>query len=87
MEKLKVHFPEGKTIDASIQLNGSKSISNRALIIRALAESSFEIDNLSNAQDTVTLDKVLQHLSPEIDAGAGGTTYRFLTLFSLHSTR
>jgi 3-phosphoshikimate 1-carboxyvinyltransferase len=81
MEKLKVHFPEGKTIDASIQLNGSKSISNRALIIRALAESSFEIDNLSNAQDTVTLDKVLQHLSPEIDAGAGGTTYRFLTSF------
>jgi 3-phosphoshikimate 1-carboxyvinyltransferase len=81
MEALKIEFPDPIDIHASIQLNGSKSISNRALVIKALANDDFEIENLSNAQDTVTLNTILQNLSPEIDAGAGGTTYRFLTSF------
>ena len=81
MKTLKISPPQNRQIKGSIQLNGSKSISNRALIIRALCDKDFIIENLSSAKDTVTLDHILNNLSHTIDAGAGGTTYRFLTTF------
>ncbi len=81
MKSLKISPPNNKHIKGTIRLNGSKSISNRALIIRALCSDSFEIENLSNAKDTETLDGILKNFNNEIDAGAGGTTYRFLTAF------
>ena len=58
-----------------------KVYSNRALIIRALCTDDFAIENLSNAKDTETLNSILQELNTTVDAGAGGTTYRFLTAF------
>ena len=66
-----------------ISLNGSKSISNRALIIRALAEENFNIDNLSTAKDTDTLLHLLNVVSDGVtlDTGAAGTTFRFLTAY------
>lgn len=73
--------PPGRVIKGTIKLNGSKSISNRVLIIQALSKNNFNIDNLSDAQDTVSLQKALEKPGGYIDAGAGGTTYRFLTAF------
>jgi len=66
-----------------IKLNGSKSISNRVLIIQALCGASFSISNLSNAKDTTTLDTLLAHISDGavLDTGAAGTTFRFLTAY------
>ncbi len=68
---------------ATIKLNGSKSISNRLLIIRALCGQDFAIENLSNAKDTTTLAELLAKVADgaELDAGAAGTTFRFLTAF------
>jgi len=68
----------------SINLPASKSISNRLLIIQALAEKPFEINNLSEAKDTVTLTKLLTQLKNNtgkenyFDTGPAGTTMRFL---------
>lgn len=69
------------SLQGHIPLASSKSISNRVLIIRALCGQGFEIKRLANAQDTQTLDRLLT-TNPDIyDAGAAGTTFRFLTAF------
>lgn len=69
-------------IKGVISLNGSKSISNRILVLRALMESDFEIKGLSNAKDTITLDRMLKNIDePLLDAEDAGTTYRFMTAY------
>ncbi len=76
-----------KTIQGTVQLTGSKSESNRALIIQSLSKGQVEIANLSEAADTVTLNRVLQIASdPQpgyntIDIGPAGTAMRFLTAY------
>ncbi len=69
------------TIFGTIALNGSKSISNRVLIIRALSGQDFEIKNLSNAADTSKLESLLNSNQEILDAGPAGTTFRFLTAY------
>jgi 3-phosphoshikimate 1-carboxyvinyltransferase len=78
---LLVQKPTSDFISGIIQLNGSKSISNRVLIIDALCGYQIQMENLSNADDTIFLQKILQSDSTVLDAGAGGTTFRFLTAF------
>ncbi len=73
--------PENKIVNGTVLLNGSKSISNRVLIIKALCNQPIPIQNLSNADDTVFMQQLLQSDSSTLDAGAGGTTFRFLTAF------
>lgn len=77
-------------IDFEVNLPASKSESNRALIIQALAEwqsgAKITLHNLSEANDTKVLQQILQSLSSlpadkEIDAQDAGTTFRFLTAF------
>lgn len=71
-------------VEGTIALTGSKSISNRALLIRALSGHDFEIRRLAAAKDTQTLEQLLRLLQSEtntLDAGPAGTTYRFLTAF------
>lgn len=76
-----------KTLRGTIHLPSSKSESNRALIIRALCKEKFEIENLSEAEDTRILHKFLNPRvrtgQPEnnFNAGDAGTTMRFLTAF------
>jgi len=70
-----------KNIIGEITLNGSKSIANRALIIRALCEEDFPIHKLSNSKDTLLMDALLKSDSDVRDAGAAGTTFRFLTAY------
>jgi 3-phosphoshikimate 1-carboxyvinyltransferase len=64
--------------DVKVVLPTSKSISNRLLIIQALCEEQFEINNLSNADDTVLLQELLNSKADTLDCGMGGTTMRFL---------
>lgn len=68
-------------IKATIQLPASKSISNRALIINALAESNCTPDNLSDCDDTRVMIKALTQNEETIDIMAAGTAMRFLTAY------
>ena len=70
-----------RSITGRIKLDGSKSISNRVLIIRALSGQSFDIHHLSSSKDTQTLDRLLQMDTAVLDTGAAGTTFRFMTAF------
>lgn len=70
-----------KRLKGRISLAGSKSISNRVLIIRALSGQSFPIHRLANAKDTDLLSQLLESSGSVLDAGAAGTTFRFLTAF------
>ena len=71
-----------RNIVGEITLDGSKSFSNRVLIIQALCETDFPIHNLSTSNDTQTLVKLLAQTDSDIfDCGAAGTTFRFLTAY------
>ncbi len=64
--------------EVKVVLPTSKSISNRLLIIQALCDEHFEINNLSDADDTVLLEELLNSKAGTLDCGMGGTTMRFL---------
>lgn len=73
-----------RSLRAHITLDGSKSISNRALIALALAgaDPTEWLSGLSTSKDTTTLLRLLtqpNHLP--YDAGDAGTTFRFLTAY------
>jgi len=68
-------------IKGEVALPGSKSISNRVLIIKALCKDSFLIKNLSKANDTVVLNNILNHLDSNVNVEDAGTVMRFLTAF------
>ena len=70
-----------KEVNCEIDLPSSKSISNRLLIIQQLCDTSFQIHNLSNSEDTISLKKALNFTNKTIDVGAAGTSFRFLTAF------
>ena len=63
-----------------IQITGSKSESNRLLILQKLF-GNIEIKNISNSQDTKLLQKVLNSDEKTIDILHAGTAMRFLTSF------
>lgn len=69
-------------LQGEITLSSSKSISNRVLIMEALSGEQFDLQNLSNAKDTVILQNLLRKINdPLLDAEDAGTVYRFLTAF------
>jgi 3-phosphoshikimate 1-carboxyvinyltransferase len=76
---------KNKNILETIELTGSKSESNRALIIKALSDGKVNIENLSSAADTVTLNNILESLKTgnpkEANVGPAGTAMRFLASF------
>lgn len=91
-KKAIVSFRGNKIIDTEIQLTGSKSECNRALIISALSKGLVTVNNLSNAADTVTLCEILNQLKTSkhpaeskedrlVDVGPAGTAMRFLTAY------
>ncbi|RKS56143.1 3-phosphoshikimate 1-carboxyvinyltransferase [Gillisia mitskevichiae] len=65
---------------AEIQITGSKSESNRALILKALYPS-ISLSNLSNSDDTSVLQKVLSAKEGTVDIHHAGTAMRFLTAY------
>lgn len=68
-------------LKASVTLPASKSICNRALILNALIYSPYEIENLSDCDDTEVLVRALQSNDRDFDIKAAGTAMRFLTAF------
>ena len=65
---------------SNVVITGSKSESNRMLILQALFEE-LEIDNLSNSDDTQVLQKALSSNDEVIDVHHAGTAMRFLTAY------
>ena len=79
-QPIAIEAPE--RITATVALPASKSISNRALIVNALAANPCSLQSLSASDDTTTLKNALSH--PEatsVNIGAAGTAMRFLTAF------
>jgi len=64
-----------------IMLPASKSISNRVLIINALSYSSFPVKNLSDCDDSLVMNQVLESNSNSFDIHHAGTAMRFLTAY------
>ena len=76
-------FSNNKTIYGSLDLEASKSISNRVLIIEEFCKTKFEIQNLSNAKDTKILNKILDSFETKKDINCedAGTALRFAIAF------
>jgi 3-phosphoshikimate 1-carboxyvinyltransferase len=88
---------KNKTVNGTVNLTGSKSECNRALIIEALSNGKVSVQNISDAADTVTLAGILRSevksskskavSGPEtqdlrlVDIGPAGTAMRFLTAY------
>lgn len=72
-----------RVLHGEITLDGSKSISNRALIVTALAgaDPADYLQRLSSSKDTATLQRLLTRSDHVYDAGDAGTTFRFLTAY------
>lgn len=63
------------------QLPSSKSISNRVLILKALAGNPTTLSNLSSARDTRLMEALVSSNDHVIDVMDAGTTMRFLTSY------
>ncbi|WP_339633226.1 3-phosphoshikimate 1-carboxyvinyltransferase [Bizionia echini] len=69
-----------KTQQSPINITGSKSESNRLLLLQALYPE-IQIHNLSNSDDTVFMAEALSSESNAIDVHHAGTAMRFLTAY------
>ena len=65
---------------SKLSINGSKSESNRLLILKSLYKN-LSIINISDCDDTNFLENALQGSSSIVDIGHAGTAMRFLTSF------
>lgn len=76
-------FKADRSLHADIALDGSKSISNRALIVLALAGArpADWLRKLSGSNDTRTLLRLLAQTGGTFDAGDAGTVFRFMTAY------
>ena len=68
-------------LNGIVILPSSKSISNRVLVIRALTENPFVIQNLSDADDTILLESLFESSEKEIYVRNAGTVARFLLAY------
>lgn len=67
-------------INNSFNISGSKSESNRLLILKYLLKN-IEIRNLSDSDDTISLQNALNSPSGSVDIHHAGTAMRFLTAY------
>jgi 3-phosphoshikimate 1-carboxyvinyltransferase len=70
-----------KRLVGEINLPSSKSISNRMLMLQKMYEPRLELDNISEANDTVVLGKLLQNGLHEVDAEDAGAVFRFMVAY------
>lgn len=76
---LQLHLTENK-ISSEITISGSKSESNRLLILQKLF-TGLEIENLSDSDDSKHLQHALSTNEEIVDIGHAGTAMRFLTAY------
>ncbi|MCJ7467646.1 MAG: 3-phosphoshikimate 1-carboxyvinyltransferase [Maribacter sp.] len=77
---MKIHLsgPESKLLNSQIAITGSKSESNRLLLLKALYPN-IAIENLSNSDDSKVMQKGLTIDKGIVDIHHAGTAMRFLT--------
>ena len=68
-----LYLPAARLRPAAITLPGSKSISNRTLLLAALSDNACRIDNLLDADDTRHMLAALQSLGVCIEHHGGGS--------------
>lgn len=94
METLSIRFKPGP-LSGCVPIPGSKSISNRLLVMAYLAGVDYHPDNLATADDTVLMQKLLGEVAAQrvgratagapnagavrLDCANAGTVFRFLT--------
>jgi len=75
-------FKEIKShLSGIVELPISKSICNRALILRAISNQNIYLSEISKANDSVILERCLNTTSNVIDVEDAGTAMRFLTAY------
>ena len=79
MKDLRIRHQSGN-LYGKIQITGSKSESNRMLLLQALFPQ-ITLDNLSNSDDTVSMKSGLEGDNDLVDIGHAGTSMRFLTAY------
>lgn len=78
--KLHLSAPSETLIKSDIEITGSKSETNRLLLLQALFPA-IKIDNLSNSDDAQVMQKGLQISNGTVDIHHAGTAMRFLTAY------
>lgn len=68
-------------LKGSVSLPESKSESNRALMIAAYGGFPLQVENLSDAHDTVLLKTLLENMPSAVDCEDAGTVARFLLTY------
>jgi 3-phosphoshikimate 1-carboxyvinyltransferase len=74
-------FKNNNLCSKIIPLPGSKSESNRALLVNALCKKPGKIRNLALARDTEIMQSLLASETEEYDARDAGTVMRFMTAY------
>ena len=80
VNRIKISFSPVKRTTNLIQLPGSKSESNRWLILQR-ALPGIKLENVANSVDTQVLKKALANGDEKVDVGHAGTAMRFLTAY------
>ncbi len=78
---MRIEISAPDALNTSVKLPSSKSISNRVLIINALANGDFPLHNLSDCDDTKVMVDALYSVENTVDIMAAGTAMRFLTAY------
>ena len=78
--KIKIANTTDKAFQKAVKITGSKSETNRLLLLQALYPS-LNVANVSNADDAVVMQKGLTQTSGVVDIHHAGTAMRFLTSF------
>ncbi len=68
-------------INGQITITGSKSETNRLLLLKALSNNAFDIFNVSNSKDSQVMQMALSSKEKEVNIGIAGTAMRFLTAY------
>ncbi|MAO11261.1 MAG: 3-phosphoshikimate 1-carboxyvinyltransferase [Flavobacteriaceae bacterium] len=78
--KAVLSYKKSKEVSATIQVSGSKSESNRLLILQSQFPN-LKTENLSESDDTMVLQKALMSKKGEVNIHHAGTAMRFLTAY------
>lgn len=78
--KLHLSGPPKRILNSSLNITGSKSESNRLLLLQA-RYPNIRIENLSNSDDASVMQRGLQISKGEVDIHHAGTAMRFLTAY------
>lgn len=72
---------QDRVLKGRVHLGGSKSISNRVLLMEAMMNEQIAKRNLSDANDTRVMTDLLSSTSGTLDAHDAGTAFRFMTAY------